>query len=96
MKVKDYRAVNSGSLLGFVTIITAEGFEMKGFKLIDGPNGLFVASPSVKGTDNDGNDKYYDQVWIPKELNQELLELVSNEVDSEDLASNTNNAQVPF
>ena len=94
MTVTDYRAVNKGSLLGFVTVVTSEGFEMKGFKLIDGPNGLFVASPSVKGTDNDGNDKYYDQVWIPKELNQELLELVSNSVDAP--AMSQDNPQVPF
>lgn len=94
MKVKDFRKVNSGSLVGFLTVVTSEGFEMKGFKLIEGQNGLFVASPSVKGTDQDGNDKYYDQVWIPKELNEELLSLVSNEVDATDLAPE--NPQVPF
>ena len=94
MKIKDFRKVNSGSLIGFLTVITSEGFEMKGFKLIDGASGLFVASPSQKGTDADGNEKYYDQVWIPKELNEELLNLVSNEVDATDIAPN--NAKVPF
>ena len=97
MTIKDFRKLdNGGKVKGFMTIVTNEGFEMKNFKLIEGANGLFVGAPSQKGTDKEGNEKWYDMVWIPKELNQELLELVSNEVDSEDLASNTNNAQVPF
>ena len=94
MKVKDFKKVDMGSLKGFLTIVTSEGFEMKGFKLIEGQNGLFIGAPSQKGTDEKGDDKWYDQVWVPKELNEELLNLVSQELDGDDLTSE--NPQVPF
>ena len=64
-----------------MTIVTNEGFEMKNFKLIEGANGLFVGAPSQKGTDKEGNEKWYDMVWIPKELNEQLVDLAANEVD---------------
>ena len=35
-----------------LTIETSEGFEIKTCKLVDGTNGLFGASPSVKGKDD--------------------------------------------
>ena len=82
MTIKDFRKLdNGGKVKGFMTIVTNEGFEMKNFKLIEGANGLFVGAPSQKGTDKEGNEKWYDMVWIPKELNEQLVELVANEVD---------------
>ena len=82
---------DKGNLKGYLTIKTSEGFEMKGFKLMDGENGLWVASPSQKGKDQDGNEKWYDMVWIPKDLNQELLDAVGNHVDLSESTSD-----VPF
>ena len=82
MTIKDFRKLdNGGKVKGFLTIVTSEGFEMKNFKLIEGANGMFVGAPSQKGTDKDGNEKWYHMVWIPKELNQSLVDLVANEVD---------------
>jgi DNA-binding cell septation regulator SpoVG len=82
MTIKDFRKLdNGGKVKGFMTIVTNEGFEMKNFKLIEGANGLFVGAPSQKGTDKEGNEKWYDMVWIPKELNEQLVDLVANEVD---------------
>ena len=96
MEVTKFTKTNdSGNLKGFLTIKTSEGFEMKGFKFMDGQNGLWVASPSRKGKDDDGNDKWYDIVWIPKELNQTLLDLVANHVDLTADSPTTNNP-VPF
>ena len=90
MTIKDFRKLdNGGKVKGFLTIVTSEGFEMKNFKLIEGANGMFVGAPSQKGTDKEGNEKWYDMVWIPKELNEQLVELVANEVD---LAS----SEIPF
>ena len=78
-----------------LTVKTSEGFEMKNFKLVEGENGLFIGAPSQKGKDQDGNDKWFDTVWIPKELNQELIELVSNHIDpSTDMSSQS--ANIPF
>ena len=82
MTIKDFRKLdNGGKVKGFMTIVTNEGFEMKNFKLIEGVNGLFVGAPSQKGTDKEGNEKWYDMVWIPKELNEQLVDLAANEVD---------------
>ena len=82
MKIKDFRKLdNGGKVKGFMTIETNEGFEMKNFKLIEGVNGLFVGAPSQKGTDKDGNEKWYDMVWVPEGLREQLVELASNEID---------------
>ena len=78
MEVIKYTKLDNGNnTKGFLTIKTSEGFEMKGFKLIEGENGLFVGAPSQKGKD----EKWYDMVWIPKELNEKLVELASTQID---------------
>ena len=41
---------------------------IKGFKVIEGINGLFISPPSQKGKD----DEYYDTVFIAPELREEL------------------------
>jgi DNA-binding cell septation regulator SpoVG len=98
MKIKDFRKLeNGGKVKGFMTIVTSEGFEMKNFKLIEGINGLFVGAPSQKGTDKEGNEKWFDIVWVPKELNEELVNLVSNEIDPNQLVSENNQGSgIPF
>ncbi len=52
----------------FFDIETQEGIVIKGFTLVEGPNGLFVSVPSDKGKD----DKYYDKVILPNEIRKEL------------------------
>ena len=65
------RLYNQGSNpKAFFDIETDEGFLMKGFKIVDGSNGLFVSAPSEKAKDG----KYYDRVRIPKDLSDDLLE----------------------
>ena len=89
MEIIKFTKYESGNIMGFLDIKTSEGFEMKGFKLINGEKGMFVGAPSQKGKDG----KYYDLVWIPKELNQQLLALASNEID---LTAEQSNGDVPF
>tara|TARA_R100000353_G_scaffold176002_1_gene148219 strand:+ start:50 stop:307 length:258 start_codon:yes stop_codon:yes gene_type:complete len=72
MKVKDWKPFDSGNLKGYFRLITSEGFEIKGMKLLQGENGMFVGAPSQKGKDG----KYYDQVWIPEAMKQKLLDKV--------------------
>ena len=55
----------------FFDIITEEGFTLKGFKLVEGVNGLFVGFPSQKGNDQE----YHDTVWADKELKAEINKL---------------------
>jgi DNA-binding cell septation regulator SpoVG len=39
--------------------------------LVEGSNGLFASAPREKGKD----DKYYDRVYVPKELKEQLTEM---------------------
>ena len=49
MEIKDWKPFSSGNLKGYFRLITSEGFEIKGMKLLEGEKGMFVGSPSVKG-----------------------------------------------
>ena len=95
MEIKYWRENpnQDSNIKGFFTIVTQEGFEIKSCKLIAGPKGLFVAPPSQKGKDGDvdenGKQKYYDLAWIPKEVQQPLLDLLSQDVE-------LTNEEVPF
>ena len=86
MEIKNMRKPNEdgqwGKVKAFFDVANA-GFEMKGFRLIEGINGLFVSMPSRKGTDQDGNDKWFDTVWIESQslrekLNQEAINSYNN------------------
>ena len=57
-----------GKVRAFFDIMTDEGFTIKGFKIIEGINGLFVGVPSQKGKD----DAYFDTVFVAPELREEL------------------------
>ena len=62
MKIKNMRTPNEEGQWGKVKAffdVDNSGFEMKGFRLVEGINGLFVSMPSRKGTDDEGNDKYH-------------------------------------
>ena len=60
-----------GKIKAFFDLETQEGFTMKGFKLVQGINGLFVGFPSQKGSD----DEYYDTIWADKELKDDVNKL---------------------
>jgi len=57
--------------VAFFDVETSEGMNIKGFTLVEGANGLFASSPREKGKD----DKYYDRVYLPKELKEQLTEM---------------------
>lgn len=72
MKISRMNPFNgSGKTVAFFDVETSEGFNMKGFTLVEGENGLFVGVPSGKGKD----DKYYDKIYIPKELKDQLTDM---------------------
>ena len=50
---------------------TKDGFIIKGFKLVEGINGLFVGFPSQKGSD----DEYYDTVWADRDIKELVNQL---------------------
>lgn len=61
----------SSKTVAFFDVETEEGINIKGFTLVEGTNGLFAGVPSDKGKDG----KYYDRVYIPKELKEQLTEM---------------------
>ena len=68
MKIERMNKGTWGKLRAFFDVQTDEGFTIKGFKIVEGINGLFVSPPSQKGKD----DEYYDTVFIAPELREEL------------------------
>tara|TARA_B100000315_G_C14194094_1_gene414656 strand:+ start:180 stop:515 length:336 start_codon:yes stop_codon:yes gene_type:complete len=72
-----------GKIRAFFDLQTEEGFTIKGFKLVEGINGLFVGFPSQKGND----DEYRDTVWADRELKEQLIQMAIKEYGQEVMAS---------
>ena len=60
-----------GKIRAFFDLQTEDGFTLKGFKLVEGINGLFVGFPSQKGSD----DEYHDTVWADRDIKEEVNQL---------------------
>ena len=93
MKIDRMNKGSWGKVRAFFDLTTQDGFIIKGFKLIEGINGLFVSMPSQKGND----DEYYDTVWVESkqlrdELGQLAIECYQNET-SESLKSPSSEAE---
>ena len=72
MKIERMNKGNWGKVRAFFDLTTEDGFTIKGFKLIEGINGIFVSMPSQKG--NDG--EYRDTIWLDsKSLRDEVTNL---------------------
>ncbi len=57
-----------GKLRAFFDLKTSEGIVIKGFKLVEGINGMFVGMPSQKGKD----DEFFDTVFMDRDIREEL------------------------
>ena len=81
-----------GKIKAFFDLQTEDGFTIKGFKLVEGINGLFVGFPSQKGSD----EEYHDTVWADKDVKDQVTELAKREyendaIDYENAASGKEN-----
>ena len=63
---------------------------MKGFKLVEGINGLFVGFPSQKGHD----DEYYDTIWADTDVKRMVLSLAEKEYSLESVSGI--DEEIPF
>ena len=79
MKIERINKGTWGKIRAFFDIKTEEGFIVKGFKIVEGINGLFVGFPSQKGQD----EEYYDTVFADKELRDELTQKAIKEYGSD-------------
>ena len=64
MKIENINKGPWGNTQAFFDLKTNEGIVIKGFKIVEGINGLFVSMPSRKGKDQQGEDKWFDTIWI--------------------------------
>ena len=81
MKIKNFRQGEWGKIRAFFTLITNEGFEIKGMKLVEGSKGFFVSAPQEK-KEIGGEMQYFDTVWIPEHIREPLNEMASNEYNN--------------
>lgn len=58
----------SGKIAAYFDIQTNEEIIIKGFRIVNGANGLFISAPDEKGKDG----KYYENVIVPKDLKAKL------------------------
>ncbi|MCK5454121.1 MAG: septation protein SpoVG family protein [Calditrichia bacterium] len=69
MEVVGIRQLNVGKIRASIDIRTSEGFIIKGFKVIEGDNGLFVGMPSERTR----TGKYVDLVRVEDFNLKEML-----------------------
>lgn len=59
----EIRVVDNGNLKAYVTLIIDNEIAISGFRVLSSKTGdLFVAAPSHKGKDKEGNEAYFDDV----------------------------------
>ena len=66
MRVINIKKGNWGKIKAFFSVSTDDGFVIKGFKIVESVNGLFVSLPSQKGKD----EKYYPGVYLNPAVRQ--------------------------
>lgn len=107
--VKNFNKVKAGSKLKAYTDVLCElrdggdaVFVIAGCKLIEGQNGLFVAMPSEKYTDKEGNIKYKNVVFIntkddedARELQKSINDVVIKEWNKMNKSSNSSSKKQP-
>jgi len=87
MKIANMRKGDWNKTKAFFDIETNEGMVVKGFKLVEGSNGLFMSNPSHYSKKD---DKWFDDVFIPKELKDEMEKKATQEYGGDTRSSFTN------
>ena len=78
MKIDRMNKGEWGKLRAFFDLRTNEGIVIKGFKLVEGVNGLFVGMPSQKGKD----DEFFDTVFMERDVRDKLNDLAMDEYNN--------------
>ncbi|MCG6912299.1 SpoVG family protein [bacterium BMS3Abin03] len=68
IRINPLKNDSGGKTAAFFDIETNDGIIIKGFRIVNGANGLFVSAPNDKGKDG----KYYDNVILPNEMKSEV------------------------
>jgi len=75
IRMNPLKSEGSGKTAAFLDVQTEDGITLKGFRLVNGSNGLFLSSPDQKGKDG----KYYETVILPKEMKSDLEKMALEE-----------------
>jgi len=76
LSVKVYNSTFEGKIKAMVSVYFNDCFVIKGFKIIDGKNGLFIANPSKKN----GEGEFVDMAHpVTKEFREELYSKIRDE-----------------
>ena len=83
MKIERMNKGEWGKLRAFFDLRTQEGIVIKGFKLVEGINGMFVGMPSQKGKD----EEFFDTVFMERDLRDELSQVAMDAYNNEAFGS---------
>ena len=78
MEIKIYRmakVVKESNVKAFIDVIIDNDLIVKGFRLVEGKEGMFLANPSEKGTDN----KYFDTARFANDETKKTVEKLAIE-----------------
>ncbi|OGU76213.1 MAG: hypothetical protein A2V93_03305 [Ignavibacteria bacterium RBG_16_34_14] len=75
VRMNHLKSNSGGKTAAFFDIQTDDGIIIKGFRIVNGSNGLFISAPDEKGKDG----KYYETVTLPKEMKNDLEKLALEE-----------------
>ena len=75
IRMNPLKSEGGGKTAAFLDVQTNDGITIKGFRLVNGSNGLFLSSPDQKGKDG----KYYETVILPKEMKSDLEKIALEE-----------------
>lgn len=84
----NFKKVEKGNLKGFADVEFDNCFVVRGFKILEGSKGVFVANPSEKG----GDGQYYDTSHpITSEMREKLSNAVLKEANLNSNSSGSGN-----
>ena len=90
MRIGNWGKIVAFFELKFVGMTSHFDMTIKGFKLVEGINGLFVGFPSQKGHD----DEYYDTIWADTDVKRMVLSLAEKEYSLESVSGI--DEEIPF
>ncbi len=74
MKISRMNKGDWGKVKAFFDLETEDGFTIKGFKLVEGANGMFAGFPSQQNKDGEYNDTIFADKTLKQKVNQLALE----------------------
>ena len=97
MKIVRIKKGSWGKIVAFFDLQTSEGLLCKGFKIIEGANGKFVAFPSQQDKDGEYFDTIHSDKAVRQSINQIALEAYENADGNRELVGTpSDDGDIPF